>query len=53
MLGNLPASASGSAIGALVVGSVPSGSYPTFSASGLDFGMVINATLSAKTVELQ
>ena len=53
MLANLPASSSGSAIGALVVGSVPSGGYPTFTASGLDFGMIINATLSAKTVALQ
>ena len=53
MLGNLPASSSGSAIGLLVVGSVPSGDYPTFTAHGLDFGMIINATLSAITVAFQ
>jgi hypothetical protein len=53
MLGNLPASNSGSAIGLLAVGSVPSGNYPTFTARGLDFGMIINATLSATTVGLQ
>ncbi len=53
MLGNLPASSSGSAVGALVVGSLPSGNYPTFTARGLDFGAIINATLSAKTVTVQ
>ena len=53
MLGNLPSSSSGSAIGVLAVGSVPSSGYPTFTASGLDFGMIINAALSLKTVALQ
>ncbi|HEV2175020.1 MAG TPA: hypothetical protein VGR71_15710, partial [Nitrospira sp.] len=50
MLGNLPGSG---ATGALLVGSVPSGSYPAFTASGLDFGMIFNAALSVKTVGLQ
>jgi hypothetical protein len=55
MLGNLPntASNSGDAVGALLVGSLPSGNYDTFTASGLNMGLIFNATLSAKTVAFQ
>jgi hypothetical protein len=55
LLGNLPntSSSQGSALGALLVGSLPSGSYPSFTASGLDVSLVIHATLDAKTVAFQ
>ena len=53
MLGNLPDTGSADAFGAIVVGSLPSGSYPTFTASGLNVGLIFNAMLSAKTVAFQ
>jgi hypothetical protein len=55
MLGNLPdtASATDSSFGALLVGSLPAGSYPAFTAGGLDVGLIFNAMLSAKTVAFQ
>ncbi len=54
VLGNLPNTATpDSALGALVVGSLPSGSYPTFTANGLNLGLIFNATLSAKTVAFE
>ena len=53
MLGNLPNTGSADAFGLLLVGSLPSGNYPTFTAGGLNVGLIFNATLSAKTVAFQ
>ena len=48
VLGNLPAGGTDT-VGALLVGSFP-GSYPKFSASGLDSGLIFNANLFLTTV---
>ncbi|MBZ5608499.1 MAG: hypothetical protein LAP38_09590 [Acidobacteriia bacterium] len=48
VLGNLPAGGT-NALGAVLVGSFPS-TYPTFTASGLDSGLIFNANLSLATV---
>jgi len=55
VLGNLPNTAAnpGGSFGALLVGSLPSGNYPRFAASGLDVGLIFNAMLAAKTVAFQ
>ncbi len=51
VLGNLPAGGTDS-LGAVLVGSFPS-QYPTFTASGLDSGLIFNANLSLSTVTLK
>jgi uncharacterized protein (TIGR03437 family) len=56
VLGNLPADPAnnpGETVGALLLGSVPGSGFPTFSAPGLDFGMIIYSALDLKTVHFQ
>jgi hypothetical protein len=52
VLGNLPATGT-NAFGALLLGSLPNGNYPKFTAAGLDWGSIFNAMLAAKTVAIQ
>lgn len=51
VLGNLPAGGTDS-LGAVLVGSFPS-SYPKFSASGIDSGLIFNANLFLTTVGIK
>jgi hypothetical protein len=51
VLANLPGGAE--ALGVVIVGSVPTGNVPTFSASGIEKGVLVNVALFGKTVTVR
>jgi hypothetical protein len=56
VLANLPVNSAGTpedTVGLLLVGTVPGGGFSTFSAKGLDSGLVLYGTLDIKTVTIQ